>query len=86
MNDLEFVMLMVNEACKSHSSSYHVMCVEDEHERYIMCAEWVDGAPSICIMHEDANRVEVYLEVSDISDTDAIKELISEWHEIEEIF
>ena len=87
MNNFEFVMMMVDEACKSHSSSYHVLCVEDGYGRYLMRAEFVDGAPSLCIMYDDVNGgLEVYKEVTDIDDTQAIKELIAEWQEIEESF
>ena len=87
MNDFEFVVLMINEACKSHSSSYHVLCVEDGYARYILRAEWLDNHPSLCIMYDDVNGgMEVYREVTDISDTQAIQELIAEWQEIEESF
>ena len=87
MNDFEFVMLMVDEACKSHSSSYHVLNVEDGYGRYLMRAEWVDGAPSLCIMYDDVNSgMEVYREVSNIDDMQAIKDLIAEWQEIESSF
>ena len=87
MNNFEFVMMMVDEACKSHSSSYHVLCVEDGYGRYLMRAEFVDGAPSLCIMYDDVNGgLEVYKEVTDIDDTQAIKELIAEWQEIEDSF
>ena len=87
MNDFEFVMLMVDEACKSHSSSYHVMSVDDVYGRYLMRAEWLNGAPVVCIMYEDVNGgLEVYREVLDVNDADAIQQLIAEWQEIEEIF
>ena len=87
MNDFKFVMEMIEEACKSHSSSYHVLCVEDGYGRYLMRAEWLNGAPSLCIMYDDVNGgLEVYREVSDISNTDAIQRLIAEWQEIEESF
>lgn len=87
MNDFKFVMEMIEEACKSHSSSYHVLCVEDGFGRYLMRAEFVNGAPSLCIMYDDVNKgMEVYREVSDVSDTEAIKALIAEWQEIEESF
>ena len=87
MNDFEFVMLMVDEACKSHSSSYHVLCVDDDYCRYIMRCEFVNGAPVVCIMYDDVNRpLEVYREVLDVTDTDAIEALIAEWQEIESSF
>lgn len=87
MNNFKFVMEMIEEACKSHSSSYHVLCVDDGYGRYLMRAEWVNGAPSLCIMYDDVNGgMEVYHEVSDVSDTDAIKDLIAEWQDIEDSF
>ena len=87
MNDFEFVMLMVDEACKSHSSSYHVLSVDDDYGRYIMRCEFVNGAPSLCIMYDDVNRpLEIYKEVLDVNDTKAIEALIAEWHEIEKSF
>lgn len=87
MENFEFVMLMINEACKSHSSSYHVLNVEDGYGRYLMRAEWVNGAPSLCIMYDDVNGgMEVYREVTNISDTQAIKDLIAEWRSIEKSF
>ena len=89
MENFDYVLMMVDEACKSHSTSYHVLCVEDEHERYIMRAEWVNGAPSpsLYIMYEDVNGgLEVYHEVSDISDTQSIKDLLEVWDDIEEMF
>ena len=87
MSNFDYVMMMVNEACKSHSSSYHVLNVEDGYGRYIMRAEFVDGAPSLCIMYDDVNgSMEVYREVSNIDDMQAIKDLIAEWQEIESSF
>ena len=87
MNDFEFVMLMVDEACRSHSSSYHVLSVDDGYGRYIMRCEFINGAPSLCIMYDDVNGgLEVYREVTNISDTQAIKDLIAEWQEIESSF
>lgn len=87
MNDFKFVMEMIEEACKSHSSSYHVLCVEDGFGRYLMRAEWLNGAPSLCIMYDDVSgRLEVYHEVLDVSDTQAIKDLLVIWQEIVESF
>ena len=87
MNDFEFVMMMINEACKSHSSSYHVLNVDDGYGRYLMRAEWLNGAPSLCIMYDDVSgRLEVYHEVLDVSDTQAIKDLLVIWQEIVESF
>ena len=87
MNNFDFVMLMINETCKSHSSSYHVLCVQDDYARYILRADWFEGAPVVCIMYDDVNRgMEVYSEVLDVTDTKAIEALIAEWQEIEESF
>ena len=87
MNNFEFVMEMIEEACRSHSSSYHVLSVDDGYGRYIMRCEFINDAPSLCIMYDDVNGgLEVYREVTNISDTQAIKDLIAEWQEIEESF
>ena len=87
MDNFEFVMMMVNEAIILKEESYHCLCVDDGYCRYLMRAEWANGAPSICIMYDDVNGgFEVYREVTDISDTDAIKALVSEWQEIEDSF
>ena len=83
----DFIMMMIEEACRSHSSSYHVLSVDDDYCRYIMRCEFVNGAPSLCIMYDDVNSgMEVYKEVTDISDTQAINDLIEVWNEIEESF
>ena len=87
MNDLKFVMMMVDESCKTHSSSYRVLCIGDDYGRYLMRAEWVNGAPSLCIMYDDVNGgLEVYREVTNIDDMQAIKDLIAEWQDIEDSF
>ena len=87
MNNFDFVMMMIEETCKSHSTSYHVLCVEDNYGRYLMRAEWVNGAPVVCIMYDDVNRsMEVYREVLDVNDINAINALIAEWQEIEKSF
>ena len=87
MDNFEFALVMVNEACKSHSSSNHVLCVDDGYCRYTLRAEWLNGVPSLCIMYDDVNgEVGIYKEVTDISDTQAIKDLIAEWQEIEDSF
>ena len=87
MNDFNYVRMMIEEACKSHSSSYHVLSVDDDYCRYIMRCEFVNGAPSLCIMYDDVNGgLEVYREVTNISDTQAINDLLAEWQEIVESF
>ena len=85
MND--FIADIIEESRMTHQASMQILCVQDEYARYILRADWLNGAPSLCIMYDDVNiGMEVYSEVSDISDTDAIQALIAEWQEIEKSF
>ena len=87
MNNFDFVMMMIEETCKSHSTSYHVLCVEDNYGRYLMRAEWVNGAPSLCIMYDDVNgNAEIYKEVTNVSDTQTLKDLLGVWDDIASSF
>ena len=85
MNNLDFVMMMVGEARKSHQSSHHVLCVYDDYGRYIMRAEW-NGVPTVCILYDDVNRgLEIYDEAKEISRRE-IYRLLEVWREIENSF
>ena len=85
MND--FIMDIIEESKMTHEASMQILCVQDEYARYILRADWLDGAPVVCIMYDDVNRsMEVYREVLDVSDSDAINALIAEWQEIEKSF
>ena len=85
MND--FIADIIEESRRTHKASMQILCVQDDYARYILRADWFEGAPSLCIMYDDVNRgMEVYKEVLDVSDTDAIQQLIEDWHEIEESF
>lgn len=85
MND--FIMDIIEESKMTHEASMQILCVQDDYARYILRADWLDGAPVVCIMYDDVNRgMEVYKEVLDVTDTQAIDDLISEWHKIEESF
>ena len=87
MRDFDFIRMMIEETCKSHSASYHVLCVEDDYCRYKLSCEFVNGVPSICITYDDVNgNVEVYKEVTNVSDTQALKDLLEVWQEIEDSF
>lgn len=85
MND--FIADIIEESRRTHQASMQILCVQDDYARYILRADWFEGAPVVCIMYDDANRgMEVYREVLDVNDTDAIKALIAEWQDIEESF
>ena len=85
MND--FIMDIIEESKMTHEASMQILCVQDDYARYILRADWFNGAPVVCIMYDDVNRgLEVYREVLDVTDTQAIDDLISEWHKIEESF
>lgn len=83
----DFIADIIEESRRTHQASMHILCVQDDYARYILRADWLEGVPVVCIMYDDVNSgMEVYREVSDISDTDAIKALIAEWQEIEKSF
>ena len=85
MND--FIMDIIEESKMTHEASMQVLCVQDDYARYILRADWFNGAPVVCIMYDDVNSgLEVYREVLDVTDTQAIDDLIAEWHKIEESF
>lgn len=85
MND--FINDIIAESRSTHQASMQILCVQDGYARYILRADWFEGAPVVCIMYDDVNRsMEVYREVLDVSDTDAIEALIAEWQEIEDSF
>ena len=85
MND--FIMDIIEESKMTHEASMQILCVQDDYARYILRADWFNDAPVVCIMYDDVNRsMEVYREVLDVSDSDAINALIAEWQEIEKSF
>lgn len=83
----DFIKDIVEESRRTHQASMQILCVQDDYARYILRADWLEGAPVVCIMYDDVNRgMEVYREVLDVNDTDAINALIAEWQEIEKSF
>lgn len=83
----DFIHDIIEESRRTHQDSKQILCVQDDYARYILRADWLDGHPVVCIMYDDANRsMEVYREVTNISDSNAINALIAEWHEIEDSF
>ena len=85
MND--FIKDIIEESRMTHEASMQILCLQDEYARYILRADWINGAPVVCIMYDDVNGgLEVYSEVLDVNDADAINALIAEWQEIEESF
>ena len=85
MND--FINDIIEESRMTHEASMQILCVQDDYARYILRADWFNGAPVVCIMYDDVNGgLEIYREVLDVNDADAIQQLIAEWQEIEESF
>lgn len=85
MND--FINDIIEESRRTHQASMQILCVQDDYARYILRADWFEGAPVVCIMYDDVNRsMEVYREVLDVNDINAINALIAEWQEIEKSF
>ena len=85
MND--FIADIIEESRMTHKASMQVLCVQDDYARYILRADWFNGAPVVCIMYDDVNRgMEVYSEVLDVTDTQAIDDLIAEWQDIASSF
>ena len=70
MEKFNYVIRMVNEATILKGESYHVLCVEDEHERYILKADWnnSDCTPTLYILYDNVHGDGyIYYEVSKIS-------------------
>ena len=85
MND--YITDIIEESRMTHEASMQILCVQDDYARYILRADWFEGAPSLCIMYDDVNRgMEVYSEVLDVTDTNAINALIAEWQDIASSF
>ena len=83
----DFIRDIVEESRRTHQASMQILCLQDEYARYILRADWLEGVPVVCIMYDDVNGgMEVYSEVLDVNDADAINALIAEWQEIEESF
>ena len=83
----DFIKDIVEESVRTHQASMQILCVQDNYCRYIMRADWFEGSPVVCIMYDDVNRgMEVYREVLDVTDAQAINDLIAEWREIESSF
>ena len=83
----DYIMRMVEEASSTHGESTHVLCAQDEYARYIMRADWLDGAPAVNITYDDVNSpMQIHSEVLDTSNTQVLNALITEWLEIEKSF
>ena len=84
MEKFNYVMRMINEATILKGESYHVLCVEDENERYIMKADWnnSDGTPTLYILYDNVRGDGyIYYEVREINRQE-IFHLLKVWNEI----
>ena len=85
MND--FIKDIIEESRRTHQASMQILCIEDGYARYTLRADWLEGVPVVYITYDDVNRpLEIYKEVLDVNDTQAIQDLIAEWQEIESSF
>ena len=82
----EVVLKMVMEATVLHDKSLNAMCIEDEYERYILTANWYDGAPTLYITYDNVHGDGcIYYEVGEINRQEIVR-LLEVWQEIEESF
>ena len=82
----ELVLKMIMEATVLHEKSLNVLCVEDEYERYILKADWCDGAPTVYITYDNVHGDRcIYHEVSEISRQEIVR-LLEIWDKIEKTF
>ena len=88
MENFEMVIRMINEATILKGESYHVLCVEDEHERYILKADWnnSDCAPTLYILYDNVRGDGyIYYEVREINRRE-IFHLLEVWQKIASTF
>ena len=88
MKKFNYVMRMINEATILKGESYHVLCVEDEDERYILKADWNnrDGVPTLYILYDNVRGDGyIYYEVREINRQE-IFHLLEVWDKIEKTF
>ena len=88
MKKFNYVMRMINEATILKGESYHVLCVEDEDERYILKADWnnSDGVPTLYILYDNVRGDGyIYYEVREINRQE-IFHLLEVWNEIASSF
>ena len=82
----ELILKMVMEATVLHEKSLNVLCAEDEYDRYILEADWSDGAPTVYITYDNVHGDRcIYHEVSKISRQEIVR-LLEVWDDIEEMF
>lgn len=83
----DFILDIIEESRRTHQASMQILCVQDDYARYILRADWLGGVPVVYIAYDDVNRpLEIYKEVLDVNDTQAINDLIAEWRDIEKSF
>lgn len=82
-----YIEMMIEEARKRRSNSFHVLCEEDDYERYLLMAYFVDDDEIVLDLGHDAvNMVQPEISTSYNADTATINCLISDWMEIEDSF
>ena len=84
--DFELVLKMVMEATVLHEKSFNALVLSDEYERYVLTADWCDGAPTVYIMYDNVHGDRyLYEEVKEVSRTEIVR-ILSVWDKIEEMF
>lgn len=82
-----YIEMMIDEARKSRSNSFHVLCEEDDYERYMVMAFFVDDDEIVLEMaHNTVNTGFTDDNPAYNADTASINCLISDWMEIEDNF
>ena len=86
MEDFELVIKMAMEATVLHEKSLNALCVEDEYERYVLTADWCDGAPTVYITYDNVHGDRyIYEEVKEVNRTELVR-LLEVWQEIASSF
>lgn len=82
----ELVIKMVMEATVLHEKSLNVLCIEDEHERYTLIADWYKGAATLYITYDNIHGdAYIYYEVKEVSRTEIVR-LLEVWDDIASSF
>ena len=86
MKNFDYVIMMVMQANILHEKSYNVLCVEDEYERYILTADWYEGAPVLYISYDNVQGDEyIYYEAKEVNKQEIIS-LLDVWNDVASSF
>ena len=86
LENFEMVIKMVSEATVLKEKSLNRLCVGDEYDRYILTADYVQGRPTLYIVHDNINNgYNICYEVKEISKIEIVH-LLDEWQEIVSMF